>query len=40
MKSLSRNRVGGKWVEPGRVFENINPVNGSKAWRAGSRTRP
>jgi aminomuconate-semialdehyde/2-hydroxymuconate-6-semialdehyde dehydrogenase len=30
MKGLSRNHVGGKWVEAGRVFENINPVNGSK----------
>jgi hypothetical protein len=30
MKGLSRNHVGGKWVETGRVFENINPVNGSK----------
>jgi aminomuconate-semialdehyde/2-hydroxymuconate-6-semialdehyde dehydrogenase len=30
MKGLLRNHVGGIWVETGRVFENINPVNGSK----------
>jgi acyl-CoA reductase-like NAD-dependent aldehyde dehydrogenase len=30
MKGLLRNHVGGTWVETGRVFENINPVNGAK----------
>ena len=30
MKGLLRNHVGGKWVDTGRIFENINPVNGSK----------
>ncbi len=30
IKGLLRNHVRGKWVESGRVFEKINPVNGSK----------
>jgi aminomuconate-semialdehyde/2-hydroxymuconate-6-semialdehyde dehydrogenase len=30
MKGLLRNHVGGKLVESGLVFGNINPVNGSK----------
>ena len=28
------NYVNGKWVETGRTFANINPVNGSKADQA------
>jgi aminomuconate-semialdehyde/2-hydroxymuconate-6-semialdehyde dehydrogenase len=30
MKALLRNYVNAKWVETGRRFPNINPVNGSK----------
>lgn len=30
MKGLLRNYVDGKWVETGRVFLNVNPVNGTK----------
>ena len=30
MSSLLRNYVEGKWVEGGRTFANINPVNGTK----------
>jgi aminomuconate-semialdehyde/2-hydroxymuconate-6-semialdehyde dehydrogenase len=30
MAALLRNYVGGKWVETGRTFANINPVNGTK----------
>jgi aminomuconate-semialdehyde/2-hydroxymuconate-6-semialdehyde dehydrogenase len=30
MTALLRNYVNGRWVETGRTFVNINPVNGSK----------
>jgi acyl-CoA reductase-like NAD-dependent aldehyde dehydrogenase len=30
MEGFLRNHVGGKSIETGRVFENINPVDGSK----------
>jgi aminomuconate-semialdehyde/2-hydroxymuconate-6-semialdehyde dehydrogenase len=30
MKTLLRNYVNAKWVETGRTFPNINPVNGAK----------
>jgi aminomuconate-semialdehyde/2-hydroxymuconate-6-semialdehyde dehydrogenase len=30
MAALLRNYVNGRWVETGRTFVNINPVNGSK----------
>ncbi len=30
MRALLRNYVGGAWVETGRTFANINPVNGAK----------
>lgn len=30
MTALLRNYVGGKWVETGRTFLNINPVDGTK----------
>ncbi|CAO3411756.1 2-hydroxymuconic semialdehyde dehydrogenase [Azospirillum largimobile] len=30
MRALLRNYVGGTWVETGRTFANVNPVNGSK----------
>jgi aminomuconate-semialdehyde/2-hydroxymuconate-6-semialdehyde dehydrogenase len=30
MAKFLGNYVNGKWVETGRTFANINPVNGSK----------
>jgi len=30
MKSLLRNYVNGEWVDTGRKYPNINPVDGSK----------
>jgi aminomuconate-semialdehyde/2-hydroxymuconate-6-semialdehyde dehydrogenase len=29
MTALLQNYVNGKWVETGRTFPNINPVNGA-----------
>ena len=30
MGTLLRNYVGGEWIETGRTFANLNPVNGSR----------
>jgi aminomuconate-semialdehyde/2-hydroxymuconate-6-semialdehyde dehydrogenase len=40
MAELLRNYVNGSWVETGRTFVNINPVNGSLSCHHNPPTSP